>query len=134
MHWPLTFRLWRGNYYCQTSRTRRITTWLLVTSPILTALTIKLRKKRWLYAKRGLRIQITQSSKRWWPSVRFSLYFSRFLGLMVTRECEQSVRTSAETNRSMLPQIALYARNWDSDRLLPWISSERQLSNGLWSH
>ena len=45
------------------------------------------------YERRGLRILITRYSKRWLPSVRFSLFYSLSFDLMVTLQCEQPVQT-----------------------------------------
>ena len=42
--------------------------------------------------KLGLRILIIRSSKRWLPNVQFSSFFYHSCALMVTLECEQSVR------------------------------------------
>ena len=74
-------------------RDEETTTWHLITSPMLTASIRKLRKKHYGYERRGLRILITRYSKRWLPSVRFSLFYSLSFDLMVTLQCEQPVQT-----------------------------------------
>ena len=71
MLWPLKFRLSPESYSSLMYGMKRTTTWLLISSPMLTALIKRLRKKHYGYEKRGLRIQITRYSKQWLPSVQF---------------------------------------------------------------
>ena len=90
---PLKYRKSPERYSSTMYGMKRTTTWHLVTSPMLTALMKKLRKKRWRYEKRGCRIQITRYSKQWLPSVRFSSFYSHSFDLMVTLQCVQPLRT-----------------------------------------
>jgi hypothetical protein len=109
---PLKYQKSPEKYSSQMYGMKRTTTWHLVTLPMLSALIKKLRRKRSSYGMRGLRIQITRSSKQWLPSVQFSLYYSHFLELMVTLVCAEQVSISAETNKSMWQRTASYAKKW----------------------
>ena len=80
-------------YSYPTLKTRKSTTLLSVTSPILSGLMRRLKPKPSDSGKRGLLILITPSSKRWLPNVQFSSCSSHSCDLMVIQECEQLVRT-----------------------------------------
>jgi len=112
MLWPLTFQKWHGSYCYPTSKTKKTTTWLCLTSPMLTALTRKLRRRRWHSERLGLRILITRSLKQWLPSVQFSSFYYPSFALMVTLECERYRRTSVVTNRFTSLPTPSYARSW----------------------
>ena len=60
-----------------------------------------------------------------------SSYYSPFFGGMVMLECVPYPPTSPEMNKFMLQPTLSCVQNWDSDRLLPWINSERRRLIGL---
>ena len=117
----------RKSYLHRTSLTKRTMIWLSVILPKPTVWMKKLRRKRSALEMHGLHIRITQSPKRWLPSVQFSSFSYPYFALTVMLVCAPAQLTSAEMSKFTSRLIASSAKNSDSNGLPVWTSLEKLL-------